>query len=105
MFESSSSPLRSYFSLYYRTLDHQLDKIDDNVLVISNEISMHSQDMKFLQGQIILRDPHVNIMGNVLKNNNDIQNSDCTIPFHIFLKCRNKICKIIINKASSLNVV
>ena len=52
-----------------------------------------------------MRDSHVNVVGCVLKNNNDAQNSDCTILFHTFLKCGTKVWKIIINEASSLNVV
>ena len=61
--------------------------------------------MEFLQGQIILSDPHINVVECVLKNNSDTQNSDCTISFHIFLKCGTKFCIVIINKASFLNIV
>ena len=61
--------------------------------------------MKFLQGQIILRNLYVNVVRCILKNNSDTQNSDYTIPFHTFLKCGTKVCKIISNKANSLNIV
>ena len=105
MFESSPSSLRSHFLLYYCFLEHRLDRIDDKILAVSNETSLLSQHIKFLQDQIILRDPHVNVVGCVLNNNNNVQNSDCTIPFHTFLKCGTKVYKMIINNANFLNVV
>ena len=97
LFKSSSSCLRSHFPLYHHSLEHQLDRIDDKILAISNGSFLLSQLMNILQGQIILRDLYVNVVGCVLKNNSDALDLDYTILFHTFLKCGTKICKIIIN--------
>ena len=67
MFESSFSSLRSHFPLYHRFFEHRLNRIVDKILAISNKISLLSQHKKILQGQIILKDPHVNVVRCILK--------------------------------------